>query len=84
MVTKPSNPKGTRDFSSEDLYRRNYLFGLMTEVFQRYGFQPIETPAMENLISLTGKYGEEGDQLSVQSFEQWRIFGQGSRRNFDV
>jgi histidyl-tRNA synthetase len=63
MVTKPSNPKGTRDFSSEDLYRRNYLFGLMTEVFQRYGFQPIETPAMENLISLTGKYGEEGDQL---------------------
>lgn len=60
---KPSIPKGTRDFLPAEVYRREYIFGIIRRAFQRFGFQPIETPAMENLASLTGKYGEEGDQL---------------------
>lgn len=60
---KPSIPKGTRDFSPEEMVRRNYIFDTIKTIFQRYGFLPIETPAMENLSTLTGKYGEEGDQL---------------------
>jgi histidyl-tRNA synthetase len=62
-VQKPSIPKGTRDFSPEEMVKRNYLFDSIKTVFQRYGYQPIETPAMENIDTLTGKYGEEGDQL---------------------
>ncbi|MCB0704198.1 MAG: histidine--tRNA ligase [Saprospiraceae bacterium] len=60
---KPSIPKGTRDFSPVQVARRNYIFQTMRTVFVKYGFQPIETPAMENLSTLTGKYGEEGDKL---------------------
>ncbi|HYD91875.1 MAG TPA: ATP phosphoribosyltransferase regulatory subunit, partial [Flavobacterium sp.] len=60
---KPSIPKGTRDFSSEEVQRRNFIFSTIRKVFELYGFQPIETPAMENLETLTGKYGEEGDKL---------------------
>lgn len=60
---KPGIPKGTRDFNPEQVYKRNYIFGIIREVFETYGFQPIETPAMENLSTLTGKYGDEGDQL---------------------
>ena len=60
---KPSIPKGTRDFSPTEVRRRNYIFSIMREVFVRFGYQPIETPAMENLQTLTGKYGEEGDKL---------------------
>ena len=60
---KPSIPKGTRDFSPEEVNKRNYIFDTVREVFVRYGYQPIETPAMENLSTLTGKYGEEGDKL---------------------
>lgn len=60
---KPSIPKGTRDFSPEDMRKRNFIFDTLKETFQLYGFQQIETPAMENLTTLTGKYGEEGDQL---------------------
>ena len=60
---KPSLPKGTRDFNPEQVERRNYLFGIIREAFVRYGYRPIETPAMESLQTLTGKYGEEGDQL---------------------
>ncbi len=60
---KPSIPKGTRDFSPVEMARRNYLFDTIREVFKRYGYQPIETPAMENLSTLLGKYGEEGDKL---------------------
>lgn len=60
---KPSIPKGTRDFLPAQVYRREYIFGAIRRAFQLYGFQPIETPAMENLASLTGKYGEEGDKL---------------------
>ena len=62
-MSKPSIPKGTRDFGPRVMARRNWMFGVMRKAFERYGFMPIETPAMENLQTLTGKYGEEGDQL---------------------
>jgi len=63
MAQKPSIPKGTRDFSPAEVVKRNYIFDTIKEVFRLYGFQPIETPAMENLSTLMGKYGEEGDKL---------------------
>jgi len=56
-------PKGTRDFAPKVLAKRNYIFDTIKEVYRRYGFQPLETPAMENLSTLTGKYGDEGDKL---------------------
>ena len=63
MAQKPSIPKGTRDFGQVGMARRNYIFDTIKGVFQLYGFQQIETPAMENLSTLMGKYGEEGDKL---------------------
>ena len=63
MAQKASIPKGTRDFSSEVMMQRNYVFKTIQSAFQRFGFMPIETPAMENLDTLIGKYGEEGDRL---------------------
>lgn len=63
MAQKPSIPKGTRDFIPAETIRRNYIFDTIKAVFNLYGYQPIETPAMENLSTLTGKYGEEGDKL---------------------
>ncbi len=62
-MMKPSIPKGTRDFSPEETIRRDYIFDSIREVFRLYGYQPLETPAMENLTTLLGKYGEEGDKL---------------------
>jgi histidyl-tRNA synthetase len=63
MANKPSIPKGTRDFSPAEMERRNYIFNTIKDVFKLYGFQQIETPAMENLSTLMGKYGDEGDKL---------------------
>ena len=63
MVQKPSIPKGTRDFGAVEMARRNYIFDTIRAVFRLYGFQQIETPAMENMSTLMGKYGEEGDKL---------------------
>lgn len=63
MAQKPSIPKGTRDFSPIEMAKRNYIFNTIKDVFLLYGFQQIETPAMENLSTLMGKYGEEGDKL---------------------
>ena len=63
MAQKPSIPKGTRDFSPVEMARRNYIFNTIREVFYLYGFQQIETPSMENLSTLMGKYGDEGDKL---------------------
>ena len=63
MAQKPSIPKGTRDFGQLEMARRNYIFDTIKSVFSFYGFQQIETPAMENLSTLMGKYGEEGDKL---------------------
>lgn len=62
-MPKPSIPQGTRDFSSEVVRKRNHIFSVIRNVFEVYGFEPLETPAMENLETLTGKYGEEGDKL---------------------
>ncbi|MDO5487893.1 MAG: histidine--tRNA ligase [Rikenellaceae bacterium] len=63
MAQKPSIPKGTRDFSPAEMMRRTYIFDSIKSVFRTYGFAPLETPAMENLSTLLGKYGDEGDKL---------------------
>ncbi len=63
MAQKPSIPKGTRDFSPQEMSRRNYIFDTIKQVFRLYGYRQIETPVMENLSTLMGKYGEEGDKL---------------------
>ena len=62
-MSKPSIPQGTRDFSPVEVRKRQYIFNTLRTIFELYGFQPLETPAMENLVTLTGKYGEEGDRL---------------------
>lgn len=63
MAAKPGIPKGTRDFSPVEMAKRNYIFNTIRDVYHLYGFQQIETPAMEMLSTLMGKYGEEGDKL---------------------
>ncbi len=63
MATKPSIPKGTRDFGPREMMKRRYIFSSIQQVFEKYGYMPIETPVMENLSTLLGKYGEEGDRL---------------------
>ena len=75
MAQKPSIPKGTRDFGQVEMARRNYIFDTIKSVFMLYGFQQIETPAMENLSTLLGKYGEEGDKLL------FRIQNSGEKAN---
>ncbi|RPI44200.1 MAG: histidine--tRNA ligase, partial [Bacteroidetes bacterium] len=75
MADKPSIPKGTRDFTPPEMSRRNFIFDTIRSVFTTYGYLPIETPAMENLSSLTGKYGDEGDKLL------FRILNSGDFRN---
>lgn len=72
---KPSTPKGTRDFLPEVVQRRNFIFGTIKHVFEKYGYKPIETPAMENLETLTGKYGDEGDRLI------FKILARGEKLN---
>src|SRR6266542_3085135 len=62
-MAKPTLPQGTRYFSAEVVRKRNYIFNTIRSVFELYGFQPLETPAMENIETLMGKYGEEGDKL---------------------
>ena len=63
MAQKPSLPKGTRDFSSGDVLKRQYIMDVIKSAFKTFGFQPIETPSFENSSTLMGKYGEEGDRL---------------------
>ena len=62
-MQKPSNARGTRDFGPKEMAKRNYVFDIIKKHFVEFGFQAIETPSIENLSTLTGKYGEEGDQL---------------------
>jgi histidyl-tRNA synthetase len=62
-MSKPTIPQGTRDFSPAEVRKRQYIFDTLRSIFELYGFQPLETPSMENLVTLTGKYGEEGDRL---------------------
>ena len=63
MEMKVSTPKGTRDFGPKEMAKRKFIFSTLEETFKNYGFQALETPSMENLSVLTGKYGEEGDRL---------------------
>jgi len=77
---KPSIPKGTRDFGPQEMLRRKYIFNTIERVFQQYGYLPLETPAMENLETLTGKYGEEGDRLIfkiLNSGDAWKEVSPG-------
>ena len=79
-MQKPSIPKGTRDFTPTEMARRNYIFDTVRAVFQKYGFQPIETPAMENLSTLLGKYGEEGDKLLFRMLNSGDFFSDVSEQ----
>ncbi|MCB0758261.1 MAG: histidine--tRNA ligase [Flavobacteriales bacterium] len=75
MANMPSIPKGTRDFSPAEMLRRKYIFNTIERVFQKYGFLPLETPAMEKLETLTGKYGEEGDRLIFKVLNNGDVWG---------
>lgn len=81
MAQKPSIPKGTRDFSPVEMARRNYIFDTIKRIFKLYGFQQIETPAMENLSTLTGKYGEEGDKLLFKILNSGDFLAKASERD---
>lgn len=81
MANKPSIPKGTRDFTPEIMVKRNYIFDTIKSVFQQYGFSPIETPAMENLSTLMGKYGEEGDKLLFKIQNSGEVFDKTQKAN---
>lgn len=74
QVQKPSIPKGTRDFSPEQMAGRNYIFDTIKSVFRQFGYKPIETPSMENLSTLLGKYGEEGDKLLFKVLNSGEAF----------
>jgi len=80
MAQKPSIPKGTRDFGPAEMAGRNYIFDTIRSVFRTYGYAPIETPSMENLSTLLGKYGEEGDKLLFRILNSGDAF---SRINYD-
>src|ERR1043165_5022861 len=78
---KPAIPKGTRDFSPVEMARRNFIFDTIRNVYELYGYQPIETPAMENLSTLEGKYGEEGDKLLFRILNSGDVFGGLAKEN---
>ena len=79
---KPSIPKGTRDFSPLEMMRRNFIFDTIRNIYLRYGFQQIETPSMENLSTLEGKYGEEGDKLLFRILNSGPILGKIQSTNY--
>src|SRR5690606_17027869 len=74
MAQKPSIPKGTRDFNPEQVAKRNYIFNTIRDVFETFGFQPIETPSFENSDTLMGKYGDEGDRLIFKILNSGKYF----------
>ena len=74
MASKPSIPKGTRDFSPVEVFKRNYIMGIMRSNFEKFGYQPIETPSFENSDTLMGKYGEEGDRLIFKILNSGNFF----------
>ena len=82
-MQKPSIPKGTRDFSPEEMAKRNYIFNTIRDVYHLYGFQQIETPAMENLSTLMGKYGEEGDKLLYKILNSGNCFSGISKEELE-
>ena len=73
MAQKPSIPKGTRDFSPSEVAKRHYIISIIKSNFEKYGFQPIETPSFENSETLMGKYGEEGDRLIFKILNSVRL-----------
>ena len=75
-MEKPTLPKGTRDFGPAVIAKRQFILNTIRAVFQKYGFQPLETPAMENLSTLTGKYGDEGDQLLFNILENGDFYSE--------
>jgi len=83
-IQKPSIPKGTRDFSPDEMIRRNFIFDRIRKIFQLFGYQPIETPAMENLSTLLGKYGEEGDKLLFRILNSGNFLGEGGSQLSDA
>src|ERR687889_864220 len=75
-VNKPTLPQGTRDFGPEVVRKRQYILDTIKNEFELYGFQPLETPAMENLETLMGKYGDEGDKLIYRILDSGNPFSQ--------
>ena len=84
MSQKPSLPKGMRDFGPLQMARRNYILDTIKSVFQKFGFMPLETPAMENLSTLTGKYGDEGDQLLFKVLNSGDFLSKTSVADFET
>jgi len=81
---KPSIPKGTRDFGPEEVAKRKYILNTIEKVFIKYGFMPIETPTMENLSTLTGKYGDEGDKLLFRILDSGETFEKIRNSKFEI
>ncbi|MCH7524813.1 MAG: ATP phosphoribosyltransferase regulatory subunit, partial [Bacteroidetes bacterium] len=79
MAQKPRIPKGTRDFNPEQVAKRNYIFNIIKSSFERFGFQPIETPSFELSETLLGKYGEEGDRLIFKVLDSGDFFEKSTR-----
>ena len=84
MATKPSIPKGTRDFGQQEMAQRNYIFNTISSVFKAYGFAQIETPSMENLSTLLGKYGDEGDKLLFRILNSGDAFSHFDQSNLPL
>jgi histidyl-tRNA synthetase len=84
MAQKPSLPKGTRDFGPQQMLRRNYILDAIRGVFRKYGFLPLETPALENLSTLTGKYGDEGDQLLFRVLNSGDFLSKTSAADYEA
>ena len=80
---KPTLPRGTQDFSPQVMVKRSYIIENIKKIFESYGFLPLETPAMENLSVLTGKYGEEGDQLLFKILNSGNYLDGISREELD-
>ncbi|WP_027124839.1 histidine--tRNA ligase [Gelidibacter mesophilus] len=83
MAQKPSIPKGTRDFNPEEVAKRNYIFSTIRHNFERFGFQPIETPSFENSDTLMGKYGEEGDRLIFKILNSGDFLNKADQQAYD-
>src|SRR5579871_3939156 len=81
-MEKVSLPKGTRDFGPAQMAKRQFIIDSIKKVFQTYGFQPLETPAMENLSTLQGKYGDEGDQLLFKVLNSGDFLRDSNKENF--
>jgi len=82
-IDKPTIPKGTRDFGPDKMLKRQFIFNAIKKVFEKFGYQPLETPAMENLSVLTGKYGAEGDQLLYKILNSGDFLTKVSQEEFD-